>query len=385
MSINIIPTRGIPFQLTRVSLRAILPDEEKQWKELMDEHHPLGDAQFSGHQVKYVAEHCGQAVALLCFSSSAYWLADRDRWIGWSGDQRTCRRHFVVQNSRFLILKKDKRKNLASRVLSLCAKQVPLDWEKRFGFAPLLLETFVDPIHFRGTCYQAANWIQIGKTRGFRRDRREFYSSDSTPKSIWVKPLRPGACELLRSGELPPKLRKFEKALPKKELATKIGVKGLDSLFRRLQRITDTRKGQGKLHPIGACLSIVACAVLAGCEGLRECAEFAADLPQKQLEALRVWRNPKTGKYVAPAHTTLWRVVSSVDAEEFESEINSWLTDTAPFPEAIAIDGKVLRATMQNEEGGICAISAVSHSSSPLFSNRQLSHQKDRKYLEPKS
>lgn len=367
MAINTIPTRGIPFQLTRVSLRAILPDEDKQWKELMDTHHPQGDARFGGHQIKYVAEHCGETVALLSFSASAYRLADRERWIGWSNDQLTCRRHFVIQNSRFLILRKENRQNLASRVLSLCNRQVPEDWGRRFGFSPLLMETFVDPVHFRGTCYKASNWTNIGSTKGFRRDGRDFYTEDSYPKEIWVKELKLNAREVLRAKELPSPWKAFEKKLPAKELVKKVGVKGLHSLFSRLQKLTDHRKSKGKRYPLGCCLSIVACGVLAGCDGLREMAEFAASLTQKQLEELRTWKDPATGKYTAPVHTTLWRVISGVDAEEFEDAVTGWLTEEEPLPEAIAIDGKVLRATLENEDGGICSVSAVAHRSSPLF------------------
>jgi len=101
-----------------------MPDEEERWDELMRDVHPLGNAHFPGHSIKYVAELRGHAVALLCFSACAYHLADRDRHIGWNVEQSMQRRHFVVQNSRFLILSNQKRRNLASRVLSVCARQV---------------------------------------------------------------------------------------------------------------------------------------------------------------------------------------------------------------------------------------------------------------------
>ena len=105
-------------------------------------------------------------------SGCGYHLADRDRWIGWSEEQMTRRRPFVVQNSRFLILGKKKRPNLASKVLSKCVNRVSADWLIRFGFEPVLLETFLDPVRFRGTCYKASGWTQVGSTRGFRRDGR---------------------------------------------------------------------------------------------------------------------------------------------------------------------------------------------------------------------
>jgi len=367
MAISTKPT-GHGLQLTRVTLRPILGDEQDEWNKLMQDVHPLGNAQFSGHRIKYVAEHRGRAVALACFSGCAYHLADRDRWVGWSNEQAMQRRHFVVQNSRFLVLLDEKRHNLASRVLSLCAKRVPLDWRERFGFSPLLVETFVDPVHFRGTCYRAAGWTRVGRTRGFRRDGREFYSEDSYPKEIWMKALHKDARELLRAEALPEELRRFEKQLPAKQVARRLGFDGLRSLFSVLQGLNDPRSTKGRQYPLGCCLSIVVCAVMAGCKGMRECAEFGQGLTHKQLEALRSWKNPKTGRREAPGYVTLWRTVGGVDPAEFEQAVNRWFRDEKRLPDAIALDGKVLRATLQNEDGGACVVSAISHPDTPFFS-----------------
>jgi len=108
--------------------------------------------------------------------------------------------------------------------------------------------------------------------------------------------------------------------------------------------------------------------VMAGCKGVRECAEFGATLTQTQLEALRSWQNPKTGRYEAPRFVTLWRTLSCVDPAEFERLVMGWFQDEKRLPEAIALDGKVLRATLQNEDGGACVVSAVSHPNTPFFS-----------------
>ena len=78
MAIDTTPPQG-PFQLTRVTARPISREEEQRWDELMRDVHPLGNAHFPGHSIKYVAEMRGHAVALLCFSACAYHLADRDR------------------------------------------------------------------------------------------------------------------------------------------------------------------------------------------------------------------------------------------------------------------------------------------------------------------
>jgi hypothetical protein len=378
MAISTLPV-GTPIEITRVVVRPILAEEEEDWNRLMDEAHPLGNAQFAGYRVKYVAEYRGRAVALCCMSGCAYHVADRDRWIGWSPEQATRRRNLVVQNSRFLVLSVEKRRNLASRVLSQVAKRLPGDWEDRFGFAPLLLESFIDPVRFRGTCYRAAGWTQVGSTRGFSRDGKEFYSADSHPKQIWTKELRKDARELLRSETLPDALRSFESPLPGKVVATRLGFGGLRTLADVLWSMPDVRRAQGTRYSLGTCLAIVLCGYLAGCRTLRGCAEFGRSLSQKHLEALRAWRNPKTGRYEAPGHVTLWRTVSSVDPEQFERLVMGWFRDEGRLPEAIAIDGKTLRATLLNGDGGSCAVSAVSHAGTPFLSTRSSSRRRDRR------
>lgn len=88
-------------------------------------------------------------------------------------------------------------KNLASTALALAAKRLRSDWQARYGYAPVLVETFVDAAHFRGTCYQAANWIRLGETAGRGRMDRH-HRTPSTPKVIYVYPLVPDCRAVLR-------------------------------------------------------------------------------------------------------------------------------------------------------------------------------------------
>lgn len=364
-----------------MKVRPILDDEKDFWNYWMKARHPLGNPKFAGHQIKYIAEKQGKPVALMSFSACAYRLADRDRWIGWTPEQATQRRHFVVQNSRFLILphEGERRKNLASQTLAWCARRLSADWQERFGHPVLLLETFIDPAYHRGTSYKASGWDVVGQTKGFKRDSKEFYCSGSTPKDIWLRQLKVDAKEILCRPELPETLLEFEKPLPSKQVAARLGVDGLNSLFTVLREIPDVRRRQGLRYSMGCCLSILTCAILAGCKGLRECAEFAETLPQRQLKALRSWRNPKTRRYEAPNHSTLWRVATAVDTDLFEKALNNWFRDEEYSPEAIALDGKTLRGTLLNEDGGSCVVSAVSHDGSPFFSNRHSQSQKEKK------
>jgi len=380
-------TAGHVFGVDHMNARPILPEEEEKWNNMMAGRHPLGNPQMAGHRIKYIVERRGRPVGLVCFSACAYHLADRDRWIGWTFEQAIQRRHLVVQNSRFLVLpcEGDHKRSFASQILACCTRRLCADWLERFGYPVLLLETFVDPAHHRGTCYLASGWTVAGSTRGFRRDGREFYCADSTPKDIWVRPLRADARDLLRAPELPADLAQFERPLPPKRVAARLGFNGLRSLFMTLQALPDPRRRQALRYPLGCCLSILTCAVLAGCKGVRECAEFADTLTQPQLDALRSWRNPKTGRFEAPGFTTLWRVANAVDAHQFEQTVTQWFRDEDRLPEAIALDGKVLRGTLLNEDGGSCVVSAVSHQGSLFFSIRSSLSRKEKRSVLPKS
>jgi hypothetical protein len=112
-------------------------------------------------------------------------MAPRDSWIGWTNEERARNLQLVVNNSRFLILPWVRVRYLASTILSLCARQLPADWERLYGYRPLLLETFVDA-RFRGTSYQAANWIYLGRTRGRGRMDQHHKADGRAIKRIYV-------------------------------------------------------------------------------------------------------------------------------------------------------------------------------------------------------
>ncbi len=362
-------SRKRAFHIEKVTLRLIDSTETNEWNNVVGKHHPLGAPKLAGHQFRYVAEHCGKAIAFLSFSACAYHLSSRDHWIGWSREQRLRRKNFVVQNNRFLVMPDERHRNLASHVLGLCIKRLPEDWEKQFGYRPLIAETFIDGTRFRGSCYFAAGWKRIGISKGFRRDAQDFYVGGSVPKGILVKELAPNAREILCGEELPEALRPFETNIPTSLVLERIGAARLRTLFEVLQSIKDPRGGQGKKYSLAGSLAIVACGVLAGCTSLRACAEFASALSQPQRRTLRLWKNPKTRKFETPNHVTLWRTICQINADELESKVNSWLNAENALPGAIAIDGKVLKATLDNRDSGSCVVSAVPHRDehSPFF------------------
>jgi hypothetical protein len=96
--------------------------------------------------------------------------------------------HLIAYNLRFLILPWAKVPCLASHLLSRMAKVLPGDWERLYNHPLYFLETFVDPERFRGTCYQAANWIYLGKTTG-RGKADHTYKPNRSLKQVWGYPL----------------------------------------------------------------------------------------------------------------------------------------------------------------------------------------------------
>ena len=170
------------------------------WRELVGRYHYLGHATAFGASLRYFVEVSRPTLAIvgcLQFSSPAWRMAARDGWIGWSEAQRRAHLPEVVQHSRFLLLPWVRIAHLASHVLARAARQLPTDWQERFGVRPLLLETLVDAQRFSGTCYRAANWIALGETTGRGRQDRGHQKHGSAPKRIFVFPLASNARRLL--------------------------------------------------------------------------------------------------------------------------------------------------------------------------------------------
>jgi Domain of unknown function (DUF4338)/Transposase DNA-binding/Transposase Tn5 dimerisation domain len=167
------------------------------WNALMQRWHYLGKGPLCGAQIRYLVESSRQGwVGALAFSAAQWRLKKRDEYIGWTEAARRAHLHQVVGNSRFLILPSVHVPNLASRVLSRCLTRLGNDWNERYGYAPVLAETFVDPRRFAGTCYRAANWWPVGQTVA----RPTAYPNGKRaegPKDIYLYPLRDDWKEVL--------------------------------------------------------------------------------------------------------------------------------------------------------------------------------------------
>ena len=198
------PLKGEVRQLGAIELELVERLDQREWfRELVGRYHYLGHRVAFGAQLSYLVFGSNpekMIVGCLQFSSAGWRMAVRDQWIGWDDATRARNLQQVVNNSRFLILPWVEVKNLASRVLSLGAKKMRADWRRRYGVEPLLIETLVDPARYRGSCYLAANWIELGLTRGRGRMDRFHQRNGAAPKKVLVYPLVTDASRRLREG-----------------------------------------------------------------------------------------------------------------------------------------------------------------------------------------
>lgn len=173
-TVSLLETREVACSLKDLGAVDLIPvvssrqsKRSRIWNEMMNTYHYLGAGPLCGAQIRYlIHSEIHGWLGGMSFSAATWRLKARDQWIGWSEAARRSNLQRVVCNSRFLILPTVQVTNLASHVLSVGAARLGDDWNERYGYAPVLLETFVDPLAFRGTCYRGANWRYIGRTAG---------------------------------------------------------------------------------------------------------------------------------------------------------------------------------------------------------------------------
>jgi hypothetical protein len=251
----------------------------------MKEHHYLGFKHLVGESVRYVALLEEKWVALLGFCSGTFTSAPRDLWISWSVPQRLQRLKHIVNNSRFLILPGIQIPNLASKTLALTLKRISDDWQKKYGHPVLLAETFVDHTLFSGSCYRAAGFIPLGKTRGFGRSAGKYYPHGKI-KTHFARPLygdtlkqlsAPFPTPFMLTGTVPPPLLDLNRL-------------DLAGLVAHMEAVKDPRKRCGVCYRFSTPLSIIVLAALLGAESLRQISQMVDPLPQKTLKELGCMR-----------------------------------------------------------------------------------------------
>ena len=337
------------------------PKEEARWNQLIQKHHYLKEHRMVGESLRYVAKLDGKWIALLGWSSAAFHLRARDSWIGWTDLLRKSRRSLVACNARFVLLgTKANSSQLASQILKLNLHCLSEDWQRRYDHPIVLVETFVDPERFEGTCYRAANWIEIGVTKGFGRSRLDFYQLHDKPKAVFLHPLTAEARQILSAPVMPAAWAPFEQVAEPR--AYPLSGQQTKSLLQALGALTDPRRHRGRLHRrVASIVAIATAAMIAGNNSLIDMGEFSQSLNQNQLRSLRAARCRKTGKLLAPSESTIRRVLQSLDPDELDRIVSQWLRSHLKDLRitALAVDGKCVRTASKINGESIQLFSAL--------------------------
>lgn len=332
--------------LDELQIELLNQDELARFQSLLRRHHYLQGIKPVGERLYYVARWRGQWLALLVFCAAARHLRHREKWIGWTENQRRKRLSMVTNNARFLILPHCHFPNLASKVISSTLERLPLDWQARYGHPVWVVESFVDTQLFRGTAYKASGWVELGSTQGYGRSNQDYYVKHDRPKALFVKELKNRARRSLCAEHLPPALASVVESkvapLPGMRVAELI------SLREHFASVPDFR-GRVESYSLSGLLAMVACAHLCGApRGHRDLKAFARRFTQAQLRSLGVRRDPKTGRYPSPSKATFGRVLQAVDPLRVEAALLEWQAQVrgpAPKEEMLAADGKALRSS----------------------------------------
>lgn len=220
-----------PVELVRVG--SADSEASRIWNELMEQYHPLGGGPLCGAQMRYLIHSGGYGyLGGLAFSAAAWRLKARESWIGWSEAARRQNLQRVIANSRFLIRPGVRVPHLASHVLGMAVRRLRGDWKQRYGYEPLLVETFVDQEQFQGTCYRAANWEEVGQSEGRGRQDRD-HDRPASVKRIWVYKLHRQARKQLCVAAPEPPAPAPSRPAPQDWAEEEFGGAGLDQRLNR--------------------------------------------------------------------------------------------------------------------------------------------------------
>jgi hypothetical protein len=322
----------------------------------MCEHHYLSLRAIVGEAMRYVALLEGEWVALIGWGTAAFKNRHRDEWIGWDEGLQWRRLRFLANNTRFLILPGVRMANLASKVLSLNVRRLSQDWEALHGHPILLVETFVDPARFRGTCYRAAGWMDLGPTRGFGRSAGR-YVGHGRPKRIFIRPLRADARAVLSDPLSHPEGRRKDKEVFK---MTRKRIDEKEGLLDYLKAVPDPRHARGIRHSQRSVLAVAICALLSGARSFVAMGEWVRGCSQATLKRLGCSRDPRSNRVRPPSESAIRRLLQRIDAEAVDREVSAWLSARAggAESEAIGIDGKTLRGSQGRSGGAVHLLSA---------------------------
>jgi hypothetical protein len=368
--------------LAQVVVRLILPHEMARCRQEVSEKHYLKNADLVGEQLWYVAEYQGQWLALLGWSAAAYHLKGRDTWIGWDDTQRRGRLGLAANQGRFCLLSAaGEHPNLASYVMGQNLQRLSQDWQEAYGHPILVVESFVDTQLFRGTCYKATGWQDVGCTAGFKRVTQDFYEVHERPKQLFVRELRKHAARTLRGRELPAALAEYERKVQPHCLMEMEEVGALWQVIH--QEVPESRSVHGLRHKQATVLAIVFAYLLSGGRGgHRGVALFAQDLSPTQRAAFRCWFNRQERRYEVPTENCIYRVLKAVPVLAFQQAIWAWQKARlgSDDGDVVVLDGKAVRGSRGTQlvgainarSGRVLGVEAVADKSNEIPAGQTL-------------
>jgi len=343
-----------------LEVRPVLPGERNAWRQDMARWHYLGDCNLVGESLRYVALVGPRPVARLGWAAAALHNGPRDQYLGWDREQKARRLHLVVNNVRFLMLPEAARAGVrASQVLAANVRRLGNDWQMAYGHRVLLAETFVDSARFRGTCYRASNWLYLGQTQGFSR-RGMRYAPNGCPKAVFVYPLQRQARHWLCAARSWVDHRRGGGGGGGVEMLNvdRIPLASEDGLLALLAGVIDPRKRRGVRHPLLTVLALSVCGILCGARSFAAIAQWAMELTPEQLQRFGSKRRRP------PSEPTIRRVLQSVETKAVDDRLGRWTFNHGMLAgQAMAIDGKALRGSGDDEHKPFHLVSAVVHGS----------------------
>ena len=356
------PATNITPIVSEIIVRLVERSEESRYQTQMAARHYLGALPKIGETLWYVATWRGRWLAQISLSAAALKCGVRDAWIGWDFRTQFDRLKLIANNSRFLILPEGRYPNVGSRVLGLVARRAALDWPQRFGHPLLLLETFVDPRRFHGGVYRAANWLELGLTRGFHRIQGGYSSVPDSPKWVFVYPLARHVAARLNH---PDRSVLGLSGVPHMALSAT----QMNSLPRCFAAIPDPRRAQGKRHRLSVVLALAAGATLCGMQGYQAMAEWAASLGQAARRSFGCRR--VHARYLVPSLYVIRDCLVRVEPDALARGLQAWQAAQATPGEALAMDGKTMKGAVDATGAQTHIVSVIGHTSSHCVAQKK--------------
>ena len=359
------------YQKPVLRARLVTKLEFEKYEQLLDQLHYLGSSPVSlTKRLRYVVvNENDEWCALLDFGNAALKNTSLDNYLGWKEVEKSNRLKYVLNNTRFLVLPwmKSRYKNLASQALALTTKRLSGDWQYYHGHHILFLETFVESSR-PGTCYKAANWLEVGETKGYGK-RGGSYVYHGNKKKVFVFALHKKAKEILSSTGFAHPILSSDKRKPMLDINT-INLDDLESIFID---IPDHRPKpeHGNIFPASKILLVAACAFLSGYTSYNAIGDYVKYL---SVEAVAKFRFKKDLRK-RPEESCIRKFMNQLDANLFQERIYEWLKKSgyAKKIKHIAIDGKAMCACIGEDSGrAIINVTAVDAQNGITLATKQV-------------